>query len=72
MRPIYVACDGSPNAKDLVMIGFDDEKFLELRMMGPYKQYSTQLSLELFLAYHQHLPNVVSQVVWSLVQHFLS
>lgn len=36
--PIYVACDGSPNAKDLVMIGFHDEKFLELRMMGPYKR----------------------------------
>lgn len=58
--PIYVACDGSPNAKDLVMIGFNDEKFLELRMMGPYKRQSTQLNLELFLAYHQHLPNVVS------------
>lgn len=57
-RPIYVACDGSPNAKDLVMIGFHDEKFLELRMMGPYKRQSTQLNLDLFLAYHQHLPNV--------------
>ncbi|XP_021954811.1 protein zwilch homolog isoform X1 [Folsomia candida] len=56
--PIYVACDGSPNAKDLVMIGFHDEKFLELRMMGPYKRQSTQLNLDLFLAYHQHLPNV--------------
>lgn len=49
------------------MIGFHDEKFLELRMMGPYKRQSTQLNLDLFLAYHQHLPNVVSDKVWKYI-----
>ncbi len=62
-NPVYLACDGSPTSKELVMIGFDEDKFLELRMMGPYKNTSPFLDMNLFLAYHQHLPHVVSSNV---------
>ena len=59
-NPVYLACDGIPDSKDLVLIGLDEDQFLELRMMGPYKNTSPFLDMRFFLAYHQYLPHVVS------------
>jgi len=65
--PIFIACEGSPTVKDPVLIGFNKEKFFEVRMMGPFSRESPQLSIELMLAYHQRVPNVVSKTL-----HFTS
>lgn len=58
-NPVYLACDGGkPDSKDLFLIGFEQDKFLEVRVMGPYKRES--LDMDLLLSFHQRLPTIVS------------